>query len=181
MIAIGIGANLDHPEYGAPRRTCGAALATLESRGVGIVKRSTWYQTAPVLGHHGAQGEQPWYVNGAVAVTTDMGAHALLDTLLDIEQAFGRIRSVANAPRTLDLDIISFNDQVLNDEGLHIPHPRMHERAFVLYPLRDLSPDWRHPVMETDIAEMIRVLPPDQSFKAMPDAGGLYGTEWPEE
>jgi len=178
MIAIGIGANLEHPEYGAPRRTCGAALAMLEDRGISIVKCSTWYRTAPLLDQHGAQGEQPWYVNGAASVTTGTDAHALLDILLDIEQTFGRVRSIANAPRTLDLDIISFNDQVLNNDGLYIPHPRMHERAFVLHPLRDLMPDWHHPVMKTSIAKMIGDLPPDQFFEAMPDADGLFGTEW---
>lgn len=186
MIVIGIGANLPHPDYGTPRRTCGAALAMLEERGIHVISRATWYRTAPVLTDHAQTGgqepkqerEQPWYINGAASIATELRALALLDMLLDVEFAFGRVRSVANAPRTLDLDIITFNDQVLNERGLNIPHPRMHERAFVLYPLRDLTPDWRHPVLHTTIDSMIRALPADQSFDAMPDADGLFGTEW---
>lgn len=181
MIVIGIGANLPHPDYGVPRRTCGAAMALLGERGVGIEKLATWYQTAPVLSDtHGAQGEQPWYVNSAAMISTDLGVHELLHTLLDIETVFGRVRSIANAPRTLDLDIITYHNQVLDEEGLNIPHPRMHERAFVLYPLRDLVANWRHPTLNRTIDEMINDLPEDQSFQEMPDADGLYGTEWQE-
>lgn len=181
MIVIGIGANLPHPQFGAPRRTCGAALAMLETRGILVEKRAMWYSTAPVLAAQAPeQRDQPWYVNGAVLVATDLGAHALLGVLLDVEAAFGRVRSIADAPRTLDLDIISFRGQVLNDSGLNIPHPRMHERAFVLYPLRDLAPEWRHPVMNTNVSEMISALPTDQSFAAMADADGRFGTEWRE-
>ncbi len=182
MIVIGIGANLPHPQFGAPRRTCGAALAMLEDRAIHIIKRATWYSTAPVLADHRSkkQEDQPWYVNGAVAVASDLDAHGLLKVLLDVEAAFGRVRSIADAPRTLDLDIITFDEQVLNENGLNIPHPRMHERAFVLYPLRDLAPEWHHPVMHTAISGLIEALPADQSFAAMPDANGLFGTEWRE-
>lgn len=181
MIVIGIGANLPHPEYGVPRRTCGAALALLEKRGIAIEKLATWYQTEPVLSDtHGDQSEQPWYVNSAALLATDLDVRALLDALLDVETVFGRVRSLANAPRTLDLDIITYHDQVLDDEGLNIPHPRMHERAFVLYPLRDLVPEWRHPVLTRSIDEMIAELPEDQSFQEMPEAKGVFGTEWDE-
>ncbi len=180
MIVIGIGANLPHPDYGAPRRTCGAALAILEDRGVHVMERATWYRTAPVLSNGQRGDEQPWYVNGAASITTDLDADGLLDVLLTVEAAFGRVRSIANASRTLDLDIIAFNDQILNKDGLNVPHPRMHERAFVLYPLRDLAPDWRHPALHTTIDAMVQALPTDQSFDTMPDADGLFGTEWDE-
>jgi 2-amino-4-hydroxy-6-hydroxymethyldihydropteridine diphosphokinase len=182
MIVIGIGANLPHPKFSAPRRTCGAALAMLEERAIHIIKCATWYRTAPVLADHRPKEQegQPWYVNGAAAVATDLDSQGLLKVLLDVEAEFGRVRSTANAPRTLDLDIISFNEQVLNDDGLNIPHPRMHERAFVLYPLRDLAPEWHHPVMHTSISELIEALPADQSFDAMTDSNGLFGTEWHE-
>ncbi len=180
MIVIGIGANLVHPEYGSPRRTCGAALSMLETRSIDIVKCSKWYRTAPVLAPDDTQSEQPWYINGAAAVDTGLGAHALLRELLEVEQTFGRVRSVANAPRTLDLDIILYNDQSFNDAGLNIPHPRMHERAFVLYPLKDLNPGWRHPENGLSIDDMISELPEDQSFEALEDADGAFGTEWQE-
>jgi len=72
----------------------------------------------------------------------------------------------------------AFNDQVLNSDGLNIPHPRLQDRAFVLYPLRDLAPEWRHPITHVSVNDMIGSLPEDQSFEAMEDANGLFGTEW---
>jgi len=179
MIVIGIGANLPHAEYGPPRRTCGAALEMLQTRGVRIKQRATWYKTAPVVANPDQQGEQPWYINGAAQIKTDLDAFALLSMLLDVETAFGRLRSIADAPRTLDLDIITFKGQILDRDGLNIPHPRMQERAFVLYPLHDLAPDWVHPIRGSTITEMIHALPTDQSFDSLEDSGGLYGTEWP--
>jgi len=182
MIVIGVGANLPHPEYGPPRRTCGAAMAMLEQRGIQIANRSTWYRTAPVLSDpQGAQGEQPWYVNGAASVISDVPPSDLLQVLLDIEIVFGRVRSIANAPRTLDLDMVTYNDEIIDENGLTVPHPRMHERAFVLYPLRDLAPVWHHPFGKRTVDEMINALPEDQSFQVMEDADGQFGTEWQEK
>lgn len=182
MIVIGIGANLPHPVYGPPRRTCGAAMEMMENNGLRIERRSRWYQTEPVLSApDGAQGPQPWYVNGAALLDTDLDASSLLARLLEIETKFGRVRSIANAPRTLDLDIIACHDQVLNEEGLNVPHPRLHERAFVLFPLRDLLPAWRHPTLGQDIDTLIANLPEDQSFREMSDADGVFGTEWHEK
>ena len=181
MIIVGIGANLNHPEYGSPRRTCGAALEHLSrASDVQIRAVSRWYQSEPVLSLNGegAQGEQPWYVNGATSDETDLEPLALLELLNRVEAAFGRVRSVANAPRTLDLDLIAYDDQHVQSEHLTVPHPRLIERAFVILPMIDLAPDWRHPVSGVSVAELRDLLPPDQAIEPLPPAQGLCDTEW---
>lgn len=97
---------------------------------------SSLYRSAPV-GHL----DQPDFVNAVAAIGTTLSPRALLDALLDIEVRYGRVRDFTNAPRTLDLDIILFADAELDEPGLTIPHPRMHERAFVLIPLSEIAPD----------------------------------------
>ncbi|MBT7505758.1 MAG: 2-amino-4-hydroxy-6-hydroxymethyldihydropteridine diphosphokinase, partial [Rhodospirillales bacterium] len=85
---------------------------------------------------------------------------------------------VANAPRTLDLDLIAYGDQHIQSEHLTVPHPRMIERAFVILPVIDLAPNWRHPVSGTSVTELRDVLPPDQAIEPMPPAQGVCHTEW---
>ncbi|MBT4889727.1 MAG: 2-amino-4-hydroxy-6-hydroxymethyldihydropteridine diphosphokinase [Rhodospirillales bacterium] len=167
MIIIGIGANLPHPEFGSPRATCETALLELAQTGLNISGRSFWYESAPVLAAHGAQGEQPWYVNAAISVETELSASDLLARLLSVEARFGRIRSIANAPRTLDLDIVAYHDQIINADHLEIPHPRMNQRAFVLLPLADIAPDWIHPANGQTVASMIENLPIEQDIRRM--------------
>ncbi len=178
MIIIGIGANLSHPEYGVPRRTCGAALSRLTERGLDIVGRSFWYESAPVLAANDTQGDQPWYVNAAIAVNTERDAHALLQLLLSVEEEFGRVRSIVNAPRTLDLDIVAFHDQVIQDDVLDIPHPRLDQRAFVLLPIKDIAPKWQHPVSKMPITTLVNNLPEGQDIRRMSNAEGAFATEW---
>ena len=159
MIFIAIGANLPSASFGPPRAGCEAALRALEAAGLRIVARSRWYRSAPVPPSH-----QPDYVNGVVAIETALGPEALLARLHEIERAFGRERSIPNAARSLDLDLIAYHDRVCDGEqgGPILPHPRMAARAFVLLPLQELAPAWRHPRSGTPIAELVRALPPDQ-------------------
>lgn len=172
-IIVGVGGNLPTAEYGPPRALCGAALHALTAGGgVRIAGRSRWYETAPV-----PVSDQPWFVNGAVAVETDLSPAALLARLLDTETCFGRRRSVPNAARTIDLDLLVYGDQVLTGDP-EVPHPRLHGRAFALLPIRDLAPDWRHPVLGGTADSFIRDLPPDQGIRPMVDADGYLGTEW---
>ncbi len=159
-IYIGLGANLSHPEFGPPTRTLARALATLSDRGVRPVRLSHWYRTAPV-----PVSDQPWYFNAVAEVVTGLGPDALLATLHGVEDHFGRVRSVRNAPRFIDLDLLDYNsiNKPLNKIGLSIlPHVRLEERAFVLLPLRDVAPDWRHPVTGTPIDALIAALPAEQ-------------------
>jgi 2-amino-4-hydroxy-6-hydroxymethyldihydropteridine diphosphokinase len=156
-IFIGLGANLPGPD-GPPRATLEAALVALDRAGLRIVRRSRWYESAPV-----PISDQPWYVNGVVEVETDLEPAALLARLHEIEAAFGRTRTIRNEARPLDLDLLAYGDWVLSDEpGPLIPHPRLHERAFVLLPLAELAPDWRHPALGEGIQALIGRLPADQ-------------------
>jgi len=90
---------------------------------------------------------QPEYLNAAFAIATQLSATELMRTLLEIEQSFGRERSVPNAPRTLDLDLIAYGDEVIDAPDLIVPHPRAAERRFVMGPLSQLAPNWVHPVL----------------------------------
>ena len=134
--------------------------------------RSAWYETAPV-----PISGQPWYVNGAVAVKTAMAPHDLMALLLETETRFGRRRSERNAARVLDLDLLTFGDRVLTGD-LEVPHPRLHLRAFAVLPIRDVAPEWRHPVLDRSITDLAADLPDDQDIRTMPDADGYLGTEW---
>lgn len=179
MIIIGIGANLPHPTYGLPRRTCGAALAALADKEIMIARRSKWYASEPLVRGGGTTlPEQPWYVNAAVIVETEIEPTELLRVLLRVEEQFGRMRSVADAPRTLDLDVLAFDDQIIDLKHLEVPHPRLHERAFALLPIADLVPGWRHPQTGASVEDMITDLGGDQGIQIQPDADGFMGTEW---
>jgi 2-amino-4-hydroxy-6-hydroxymethyldihydropteridine diphosphokinase len=154
MILIGIGSNLPS-QAGPPLATAEAALAALAAAGLVVRRRSRWYESAPV-----PPSDQPWFVNGVVEIATDLEPAALLAVLHRIEAAFGRTRTAANAARPLDLDLLAYDDRVSDGEdGVVIPHPRLHERAFVLLPLAELAPGWRHPRTGRPIAELIAALP----------------------
>lgn len=162
MILIGLGANLPSAA-GTPQQTLEAALARLEAAGVRVVARSRWYRTAPV-----PVSDQPWFVNGVARVETSLNPAALLSLLRRIERDFGRAHTVRNAARTLDLDIIDYDGKIENAAELELPHPRMQDRAFVLLPLAEIAPHWRHPSLGKTVESLISALPPDQ--KAEPVA-----------
>jgi 2-amino-4-hydroxy-6-hydroxymethyldihydropteridine diphosphokinase len=162
LILIAIGSNLPSPEFGAPRDTCEAALAALSHGGLRIVRRSRWFESAPV-----PLSDQPWFVNGVAVVETSLPPGDLLALLHETERNFGRERREVNAARILDLDLIAYGDLVRTDAPPLLPHPRLHERAFVLLPLADVAPDWRHPVDGRTLHEMIRALPPEQSIRLL--------------
>ena len=181
MILLGLGANLPHSITGPPRTNCGAALEKLEKLGVRIDVRSPWYESQPV-----PQSEQPWYVNCVVAVKTSHSPYVLMEQLLKIETELGRTRNNINGSRTLDIDILAFNDFVIQDTDnthlrLQIPHPRMHLRSFVIMPLCDISSTWVHPVLGHSAVYLRENLPKGQKIQRIIDAGGMYGTEWREE
>lgn len=158
-IFVGVGANLTHERYGAPQQTLLAALDELLYRGVQIHRLSPWYRTAPV-----PPSGQPWYVNAVAEVASDLSADALLAELHAVEAEFGRRRTVPNAARPIDLDLLDYHGEIApgGPGRATLPHPRMIGRAFVLRPLADLAPGWRHPVTGQPIAELLAALPPDQ-------------------
>ena len=159
-IFIGLGANLSHDRHGSPRRTLEAALAELGRRGVRPVRVSPWYRSAPV-----PPSDQPWYFNAVAEVASDLPADALLAELHAVESAFGRARTVPNAARPIDLDLLDFHGEIAagGPGRATLPHPRMARRAFVLRPLADLVPDWRHPVTGQPVGDLLAALPADQT------------------
>jgi len=173
MILIALGANLPTERHGPPEAGILAALRALPEHGIRPIRRSRLYRTAPV-----PPSGQPWYVNAVAEVESDLPPQALMAALLSVERAFGRERSVRNAARTLDLDLIDFAGRTgrwsaTNDlPDLVLPHPRLAERAFVLIPLAELVPDWRHPATGTPISALIRALPPGQTISALDETAG---------
>jgi 2-amino-4-hydroxy-6-hydroxymethyldihydropteridine diphosphokinase len=129
---VGLGANLGDRE-----RTLREAVEALGAeKGIEVVSVSTLRDTEPV-----GVGEQPRFLNGAAELETTLTARELLDRLLAVEQRFGRVRtSGEHGPRTLDLDLLLYGDEAIDEPGLTVPHPRLHERRFVLEPLAELAP-----------------------------------------
>lgn len=155
---IGLGANLPHPRFGPPRATLEHVLSLLPGLGLTILRRSGWYESAPV-----PASDQPWYVNGVARVATDLSPQEALARLHQVEADLGRLRGELNAARSVDLDILSIGKIILEGpEPPIVPHPRMADRAFVLLPLAEIAPDWRHPITDIPISELIRRLPRDQ-------------------
>ncbi len=164
MILVGIGSNLAAPRFGSPQETASAAVARLPAIGVTVVRCSRWYLSAPV-----PPSDQPWYVNAVALVETRLGPAALLASLLALEARFGRRRGVANAARTLDLDLLDYDGRRSATKRLTLPHPRLHERRFVLAPLAEIAPHWRHPRLAMTASELLRRLPPGQPIRALGD------------
>ncbi len=162
-VLVALGANLPS-EFGQPRETLEAALAAMPGLGINVVSRAPWYKTAPV-----PVSSQNWYVNGVAAVETGLDPEALLAALHEIETRFGRVRREVNEARVLDLDLLAYGRLVREDTPPLLPHPRLQERAFVLLPLRDILPDWQHPVTGEGLADMLSRLPDGQKAERMPD------------
>ena len=147
-VAIALGSNV-----GDRQATLDAAISAL--RPVVQDLRSSSFFDTPYVGSEA----QPSVLNAVVAGVTSLQAHPLLERLLSIEQEFGRTRPYGGAPRTLDLDLILYGDQVIDEPGLIVPHPRFRERRFVLEPLAEIAPDWRDPVTGKTTGELLRELP----------------------
>lgn len=163
MILIALGANLDHPRYGPPRETLEAALEALQQSGVAILGRSRWFRSAPT-----PPSEQPWFVNAVASAETSLSPADLLAKLHEIEAGFGRVRHRANEARVLDLDLLAYHDrESAPGESPILPHPRLAERAFVVLPLAEVAPDWRHPVSGLSAAEMANRLDPAETAEPL--------------
>jgi len=165
-ILIGLGANLPSPRHGLPVATLEAAVSALVGRGLQIIARSGWWESAPV-----PASDQPWYVNGVLEVGTNLGPENLLALLHGVEAEFGRVRTTPNAPRILDLDLLAYGSVLRSGpEPPLLPHPRLAERGFVLRPLAQIRADWRHPATGLTVAEMIARLPAGQSIRLLPQS-----------
>lgn len=160
MILIGLGANLPG-RFGSPRAALDAAREGLSLLGLSAVS-SVWV-SAPV-----PVSDQPWYYNQVACLDTDLGPQAVLDALLTLEARLGRVRSVPDAPRVMDLDLLCHGSYVCDDPKMTLPHPRMHLRAFVLFPLKEIAPFWVHPVSGRSVSDLIAALEPGQEIRRDP-------------
>lgn len=146
---LGLGANL-----GEPAAQIREAIRQL-SLVVRVMDVSSLYLTEPVGGP-----DQPSFINAVCSVRTGLTPAALLALCRAVEEAMGRRRRRRDEPRTIDIDVLAYDDVVLSTDELTVPHPRMHLRGFVLHPLREIAPDWRHPVQKLTAAEMLAAAGP---------------------
>ncbi len=146
--AITLGSNL-----GDCQGILEAALAILAATpNISIVSKSSWYQTNPI------GPPQPDYLNGCALLQVNLSPQELLATLLQVEVKFGRVRQEKWGARTLDLDLLLYDDLILDTPNLQLPHPRMKERAFVLVPLAEIAPNWIEPVSGKAIAQLLQAV-----------------------
>jgi 2-amino-4-hydroxy-6-hydroxymethyldihydropteridine diphosphokinase len=156
MILIAVGANLPTPSGHTPFETCVAAVEEIRQLdGLRFVALSSWYRSIAI-----PRAEQPSYCNGVVRLDGEPAALKLLHALQAIELKFGRQRSWLNESRTLDLDIIDLNGAIRATPPPILPHPRAHLRAFVLRPIMDVAPSWRHPTLRQSVSSLLSELPP---------------------
>ena len=141
-----------------------AAIDRLRAVGE-IIQVSSFYETEPV-----EFAAQAWFLNCVIALDTEKTLQELLASILDIEQRMGRRRAQKKGPRVIDIDILLFGNLIVDEPGLTIPHPAMHERRFVLEPLAEIAPDVRHPVLQRTIQELRDALPPGQTVKPATDS-----------
>ena len=151
MILVALGANLPDDAGRTPLQICSAAVERVVQRsGMPLVACSPWYRSSPV-----PPSGQPDYVNGVMHLAGSTEPRAFLRLLHGIEAESGRARSVPNAARTLDLDLLAVDDLLIAGPDLVLPHPRLHQRAFVLAPLQDVAPNWVHPATGVGVAALL--------------------------
>ncbi len=173
MILVAVGANLSAADGADPRDSCERALALLAADGLPVISRSRWYRSAPW-----PRSDQPNFVNGVARIEARESPEALLQRLHAIERRMGRVREATDAARVIDLDLLAFGtvvrgaDNEANRSRLRLPHPRLEERAFVLFPLREVAPKWSHPVTGRSVDQLIADLADDQDCVPLENAGG---------
>lgn len=181
LIALGANIPSKHGDVASTLERAVAAVAKID--GVELLRQSRWFRTPawPV-------GSGPDFINGAIAIGTTLTCAEILHKLVGIEVELGRTRPARWAPRACDLDLLAFGDEVLPDvatvrewmaldpqearhktpETLILPHPRLHERSFVIVPLQDVAPSWKHPVLRLKVDEMFRNLPEAERAGVVP-------------
>jgi 2-amino-4-hydroxy-6-hydroxymethyldihydropteridine diphosphokinase len=152
-VYLSLGSNLGDRE-----QNLRAAIARLR----GVLAVSSFYETEPV-----EFTEQPWFLNCAVAVRTELTPEQFLAKIQQIEHEMGRRRIRPKGPRNIDIDILLFGDSIINTPELDVPHPAMHQRRFVLEPLNEIAPEARHPVLKKTVRELLQALPAEEQVKKL--------------
>ncbi len=155
-VFVGFGSNVGGPV--ARVREAVARLAQLPR--VKVIRVSSLYKTEPV-----GLEEQDWFVNGVARLESGLGPRELMRGLLAVEKAMGRTRTIQGGPRVIDLDLLLFGDLVMEEEDLRIPHPRLHERRFVLVPMCEVAPYALHPVLKKEMADILKGLEDTKSVQ----------------
>jgi 2-amino-4-hydroxy-6-hydroxymethyldihydropteridine diphosphokinase len=153
MIIIGIGANLKSDLYNSIIEACETSLQLIKKSNIDVICQSSWYETEPI-----PASSQSNFINGVISVKTQLSNLDLLKVLLSIETKMGRRRSKKNAARIIDLDLIAYHDDIIDSELLTLPHPRLFQRAFVVKPIFEIAPDWRHPVLGVEVGALLPAL-----------------------
>ena len=143
---IAVGSNIKSPEGFEPIKNCNKAINELSRFNINIIQKSSWYVSEPI-----PKSSQPKFYNSVLLCNANHSANKVLKIIQIIEQKFGRVRVFKNMPRCIDLDIISFNGNIKKSLLLTIPHPRMHQRKFVLLPLFEIDSHWLHPLLKKNI------------------------------
>ncbi|MBS0155600.1 MAG: 2-amino-4-hydroxy-6-hydroxymethyldihydropteridine diphosphokinase [Nitrospira sp.] len=170
-VFIGFGSNVgDRVDY------CDRAVTLLSllphSRLAGV---SLLYETEPVRDR--TDPGEGWFLNGVVQLETDMKPRSLLTTLQEIERALGRDDDDRSGPRTIDLDVLFYGDHVMKEPGLTIPHPRLHQRRFVLMPMNELDPLWIHPMLKQSVAQLLTDVSDESQVRLLfPQPSTRYGS-----
>ena len=164
MIYVGLGTNLPLSNQKQGAQVLKDALQEMRARSLHVAQVSRFFRSEPV-----PISDQDWYVNAVAEIQTSLSPVEVLAILHEIEADFGRVRTVRNAARTLDLDLLAFGDLIRPEEGPapHVPHPRMTQRAFVLLPLYDIAPQWCDPVTGASLSELIKNLPKGQRLEPL--------------
>ena len=163
MIVIGIGSNLKSDNYSSSLKACQQSVKLIQENNIHVISQSSWYETEPI-----PSSSQSNFINGVIRVKTEFNSLDLLRLLLTIETQMGRTRGMDNAARIIDLDLIAYNDEIVETKNLILPHPRFYERAFVVQPLNEIAPDWIHPVLGLTMVELLTRLS-DQKIKRLSD------------
>ena len=155
---IGIGSNL-----GTPGKNCTKAIERISAdHDIKIISKSSFYQTAPI-----GNIEQNWFINSAIKIDTQLTPRELLSALLSIESEMGRIRKEKWGPRLIDLDLLFYDNIILNQKGITLPHPEIQKRKFVLIPLHEIAEDLIHPTLKKTIKTLLKESPDDAVVKKL--------------
>ncbi len=152
MIHLNIGSNL-HSKYGDKFLNISIAIKLLDSIKIKIIKISNYYETPSY-----PNKKNPRFINVGIYAKYDLGYQNLFQKIRLIEKKIGRIKSKKNDPRVCDIDVIDFNKEIRNTSLIKLPHPRSHNRNFVLYPIREIDPNWTHPILKKNVDFLISKL-----------------------